>query len=137
MSTKYNNKKVEANGIFFDSYAELRFYERLISLKKAGRIRNFKFQVPLLVLQGFQHNGKKVQKMQYVADFVVEDLDGQEIIIDIKTRLTDTQLFRNKIKTLLFFNPQYNVWIVYAKGSQHKKVFSVKVLYGSKQNRII
>lgn len=137
MTTKYNNKKVEAYGVLFDSYAELRFYEKLITLKKERRIRDFKFQVPLLILQSFQHNGKKVQKMEYIADFLVEDFDGQEIIIDIKTKLTDTQLFRNKIKTLLFFNPQYNVWVVYSKGSQHKKIFSVKVLYGSKQNRII
>lgn len=137
MATKYRNQKVEAYGIMFDSYAELRFYEKLLILKEKGHIQDFKFQVSLLVLHGFQHNGKKVQKMEYIADFVVEDNTGQEIIIDIKTKLTDTQLFRNKIKTLLFFNPKYNVWIVYAKGSQHNKIFSIKSLYGSIKNTII
>lgn len=133
---KYKNKKVSAYNLEFDSYAELRFYEKLVDLKERGLIKDFRFQVSFLVLQGFQHKSKKVRKMDYLSDFVVEDLDGEEIIIDIKTDFTDTQLFRNKIKTLLFFNPNYNFWIVYAKGSQHHKTFTVKELYGSKKNNI-
>lgn len=88
-AAKYSNKKVEIDGIVFDSKKEARTYAELKLLKAAGEIKDFARQVSfeLVPAQYQEANGKKkcIEKaVTYKADFVVEHLDGERSVIDCK-----------------------------------------------------
>ena len=52
---KYNAKKVEIDGIVFDSRAEGRFYEHLLDLMHDGIVESFEMQKPYTLLDKFPH----------------------------------------------------------------------------------
>jgi hypothetical protein len=81
---KYGNKKTIIDGITFDSKAEAKYYEQLKWLKQAKEIKSFKLQPRYILQDGFIKNGKKYRKIEYVADFEVQKLDGTTEVIDIK-----------------------------------------------------
>jgi len=99
-ASKYNAKRVEVDGIKFDSKKEARRYQQLKLLERAGEISNLRLQVPFY----FEVNGGPVtfdtgRKMFYKADFVYYDeLLGKEIVEDAKGKDTDA----SKIKRALF-----------------------------------
>ena len=67
---KYRNKKVEADGLKFDSQREYKRYCQLILLQKLGEISELKIQVPFeLVSKQKKLNGKFEQPVRYIADF--------------------------------------------------------------------
>jgi hypothetical protein len=61
--SKYNNEKVEVDGIIFDSKKEERYYQDLKLLKKAGEVKDFTLQPEFVPLKGFTHqkSGQKVR----------------------------------------------------------------------------
>lgn len=86
---KYHNKKVEYNGLKFDSQGEFKYYLYLKSLEDKGIITDLKLQVPFEC----RVNGKKICK--YIADFTYNDEFGFHVV-DFKG--VETAVFRLKKK---------------------------------------
>lgn len=96
--SKYHNKKVEVDGIVFDSQREVRVYEDLKREKAAGNIKGFDRQVKFVLIpaqretvhvtdeKGRIKEKQKVVELAvtYVADFVVEHLNGTKTVVDAK-----------------------------------------------------
>lgn len=130
---KYNNKKIEHNGLKFDSQFEYRYYLYLIRKKAHGEIKDFttnrkhtKFQI----LKGYYHKGVKVRDINYVADFVITRNDDSIIIVDTKSPQTaKLQHFKDKIKLLLEQNPELDFWVVMEPQKHH---FVTYLQHGSK-----
>jgi hypothetical protein len=76
---KYRNNRVKVDGFCFDSQLEADYYADLKLQLRAGAIRGFCRQ-PRFPL---------VENREYVADFIVFNLDGTAEIIDTKGILTD------------------------------------------------
>lgn len=98
---KYHNKRVEYEGIVFDSLKEKRRYCQLQLLEKQGMISNLRLQVPFELIPAIYEDEivqlktktkvkkKLIQKATtYVADFVYETMG--------KTIVEDTKGFRTK-----------------------------------------
>lgn len=98
---KYHNKRVEYEGIVFDSLKEKRRYCQLQLLEKQGMISNLRLQVPFELIPAIYEDEMvqlktktKVKKKliqratTYVADFVYETKG--------KTIVEDTKGFRTK-----------------------------------------
>lgn len=99
---KYNNKKVEHNGIKFDSKKELKFYLQLLERQEKGEVTNIKLQVPYTLQPSFKFNGKTIRAITYKADFVYNDLiDGKEHIVDTKGFKTEVYKIKKKIMLYL------------------------------------
>lgn len=95
---KYGNKKVEVDGITFDSKIEARYYQYLKQLKKQGIVKDFELQPKFILLERFKKNGKTFRSIEYIADFKVEYPNGYVEVVDIKGM--ETKDF--KIKRKLF-----------------------------------
>ena len=95
--TKYNNKKIVADGILFDSKEEYRYYELLKQKKAQGLIVNFELQPKYLLQPLFKYNGKTIRAIHYIADFLIYHLDGTEEVIDIKGMAVPVALMKRKM----------------------------------------
>lgn len=93
---KYHNKKVEYEGIVFDSLKEKRRYCQLQIMEKSGIISDLRLQVPFELIPAVYEDEviqmktkSKVKKRcvqratTYVADFVYKR-DGKTIVEDTK-----------------------------------------------------
>lgn len=99
---KYRNKKVEINGIVYDSKKEAKRHQELLLLEKAGEIMNLQRQVKFVLIptqrepdtigpKGGIHKGKVIEKeCAYIADFTYWDVDNGELVVE------DTKGFRTK-----------------------------------------
>ena len=121
---KYNAKKVEIDGIVFDSRAEGRFYEHLLDLMHDGVVESFGMQKPYTLLDKFPHpkTGKTIRAIKYVPDFEVIYTDGRVEVVDVKGMQTD--VFRMKCKLFMF---RYQIPLVLVKYNRTTKKF-VEVL---------
>lgn len=93
--TKYGSKKVEKDGIMFDSKKEAKRYQELLLLEKAGAIRDLQRQVKYVLIpsQYSTVNGKKrcvERECAYIADFVYWDMQEDKQVVE------DTKGFRTK-----------------------------------------
>ena len=104
--SKYRAKKVEIDGIIFDSKAEGEFYRLLKKMKVSGEVKKFALQPKFELQPKYRQKGtnKAVQAITYTADFDVTMADGTREIIDIKGFPTD--VFRLKQK---MFEYKYGV----------------------------
>lgn len=93
---KYHNKKVEYNGIKFDSVKEKNRYIGLKQLEKLGVIQNLQRQVKYELQPSFKLNGKTVRSITYIADFVYIQ-DGMEVIEDVKGMRTKEYILKKKM----------------------------------------
>jgi len=84
--SKYNNKKIEIDGVIFDSLKEGNRFKELILLQRSGEIKDLKIQVP------FELVPKQVgeRPVTYKADFTYYDNRKQQMIVE------DTKGFRTK-----------------------------------------
>lgn len=94
---KYGNKKVEVDGITFDSALEARYYKHLKLLKKQGIVKDFELQPKFELLESFKKNGKTYRAITYNADFKVEYADGRIEVIDVKGMVTQQFELRRKL----------------------------------------
>ena len=99
--SKYRNKKVNVDGIWFDSQREARRYGELKLLQRGGYISDLRLQVPYELLPNQKDiDGKVIErKVRYIADFVYTDKDGREVVEDAKGMRTE--VYRLKRKLLL------------------------------------
>ena len=89
---KYGNRKVEINGMKFDSQHEADYYfTNLLILYRAGRLKLLARQVPFDLPGG----------IKYVADFVTVDTEGNVAVIDAKSEATrKNRVYINKKKQM-------------------------------------
>lgn len=103
---KYGSKKVEVNGIIFDSNKEAKRYQELSLLEKAGEIQNLQRQVKYVLIPTQYFNvyqdGKFKKKVcaerecSYKADFVYQE-NGQTIVEDTKGFRTKDYIIKRKL----------------------------------------
>ena len=93
--SKYNAKKVEYNGMTFDSKRELKRYKELEILLNNGEITDLQRQVKYVLIpaqrepdiigkKGGVKKGKTIEKeCAYIADYVYKE-DGETVVEDVK-----------------------------------------------------
>ena len=106
---KYHNKRVEYNGLVFDSLKEKRRYCELLLLQKRGIISDLRLQVPFELIPAIYEDVEKQLKtkvkivskcvqraVNYIADFVYV-ADGKTIVEDTKGFRTKEYEFKKKM----------------------------------------
>lgn len=103
------------DGIIFDSELEMRYYRDVVKPKYlSGEISYYELQKKYILQEKFEHNGKSVLPITYVADFYIEYADGTSAVLDTKGNPDSVA----KIKRKLFWNKYPNIdyrWIVHVK----------------------
>jgi hypothetical protein len=94
--SKYNAKKVEIDGIRFDSVKESRRFLELKAMQEAEIISDLRRQVKYVLIpaqrepetvgkRGGKIKGKLLEReCSYVADFVYKDAQGNTVVEDVK-----------------------------------------------------
>lgn len=105
--TKYGNKKLEVNGVKFDSKLELVCYDLLNKLNF-----EFEFQKKIILIDGFRYNRKAIRPITLTVDFVVKH-NNIDYYIDIKGFATDVSKIKYKmLRYQLKDNPKTDVlWL--------------------------
>ncbi len=93
---KYHAKKCKVDGIMFDSYKEMRRYQELKLLQRAGKIKGLELQPEFILQESFEYRGKKIRAIKYIADFRYWQ-DGKEIVEDTKGFKTKEYLIKKKL----------------------------------------
>ena len=101
---KYNNQKIEIDGLKFDSIKESRRYAELKQMEKSGIIHDLNMQVAFILQEGFRDkNGNKQQPIKYIADFTYYDEEDKLIIEDVKSPATrKNAVYRLKKKMMAY-----------------------------------
>lgn len=92
---KYHAKKITTQDGRFDSQAEMRRWEELKILERAGEIKNLQRQVRFEIIPKIG----RLRAIFYVADFVY-DLGGKAVVEDKKG--FKTRLYRLKARLMLW-----------------------------------
>ena len=110
-NNKYHATKCEYNGEQFDSRREMRRFQELLLLERAGRLTNLKRQIKYVLIPSqykvYERYGKKGQRLKdkkellerevsYIADFVYE-MDGKTIVEDAKGVQTKDYIIKRKL----------------------------------------
>ena len=96
--SKYNNIRVQYNDKWFDSKKEMRRYQQLELLQRAGKIKNLCCQVTYNLLPTTRIGGQTQRKTTYIADFVYWDIEKDcEVIEDAKGMRTDVYKIKRKL----------------------------------------
>lgn len=111
-TSKYNAKKVEIDGIKFDSKAEGEYYLHLKQQVTERQILGFERQKRMLLQEGFSVEGVKgkIRPIFYVVDFIITENDGTLTYVDVKGMETD--VFKLKKKQ---FMKRYNTALLKVK----------------------
>lgn len=107
---KYKNIKTVIDDITFDSKKEADYYCQLKILKRAGEIKDFGLQQRYELLPTFKKNGTTYRAITYVADFVIDNLDGTTDVVD--TKGVETQVFKIKQKLFEYMYPDLELKII-------------------------
>lgn len=100
--TKYGNRKTELDGMTFDSRKEANRYAELKILQKSGWISDLECQHPFVLQPGFEHEGKRIQPIKYIADFTYL-CDGKTVVEDVKSPATrKDKVYQLKKKMMLY-----------------------------------
>lgn len=94
--SKYRSKKVEVDGITFDSKKEADRYLELKLLVRAKKIQNLKLQVPFELYPTHKSEGVTIRGKKYIADFVYTQ-DGKTVVEDVKGYRTDEYKRKRKM----------------------------------------
>ena len=108
---KYGNKKIEYDGITFDSKKEARRYSQLKLLQQAGQISDLELQKSFELVpaqyETYERYGKKGQRIKdgkrcieksvtYKADFVYTE-NGKLVVEDTKGMKTTEYIIKRKL----------------------------------------
>lgn len=107
---KYRNKKIEIDGIIFDSIKESVRYKQLKLLERAGLIKDLKLQTTFELQPSFKKNNKTIRAITYKADFDYMTKDGRHIVEDVKG--IETEVFKLKKKMFEYKYPNLEIKIV-------------------------
>ena len=94
---KYGNRKVERDGIEFDSMKEAHRYCELKLMQRAGVISDLQLQVSFELIPTQRIDGKVVERaVNYVADFVYKQ-NGLTVVEDTKGYKTPEYIIKRKL----------------------------------------
>lgn len=111
MKSKYHSKKININGITYDSKKEYRRHCELNLLERAGSITDLQTQVKFVLIpaqyETFERYGKKGQRLKdgtrciekecaYYADFVYMQ-NGKKVVEDTKGVRTTEYVIKRKL----------------------------------------
>ena len=94
---KYNARKVTIDGHRFDSKREAERYGELKLLERAGEIRDLELQPRFTLQDSFIRKGKRYREIDYIADFVYQDAEGNRIVEDVKGMKTEVYKIKRKM----------------------------------------
>ena len=101
---KYLNKKVELDGIKFDSKLEAKRYSELKLLEKEGLISFLTLQEKFILQEKFRYRGKSIREIAYVCDFRYFDNRTKETVVE-DTKGFVTKEYALKRKMFMFKYP--------------------------------
>lgn len=97
--SKYRNKKVEVDGIKFDSKKEAARYRELKLLERCGAISELQLQVKFVLIP----KQKGERECSYYADFVYKNDKDEVIVEDVKASPKyQTDVYKIKKKLMLY-----------------------------------
>ena len=112
---KYHSKKVEYNGLKFDSKHEARRYQDLSIMQQAGEIKDLRRQVKYILIpaqrepatvgaRGGIKQGKLLEReCAYIADFVYTVTEtGQTVVEDTKGMRTKDYIIKRKLMLFIY-----------------------------------
>lgn len=100
---KYGNKKIEFQGLKFDSKKELQRYLELKDFESRGLISELRLQVSFELAPGvkFSNEPQKKPALRYFADFTYI-MDDALIVEDVKSKITrEDKVYRIKKHLML------------------------------------
>jgi hypothetical protein len=98
MKNKYFNKKTKGS----DSKIEVKRYNELLLLEKAGLIRNIQKQPQFILQEGFRYKGEACRNIKYTADFQYFCNEKQKTIIEELKSSYTAKLADYRIRVRLF-----------------------------------
>lgn len=105
--SKYHSRKIEIDGILFDSKKEAEHYKVLCLREKAGEIDQLELQPKfrLLPSQKFEHMDNE-RPLDYIADFQYREIrTGRIVVEDVKGMRTKDYIIKRKL--FKFTHPTY------------------------------
>ena len=91
-------KKVEHNGIVFDSKEELEYYLLLLDREKKGEIEDLRIHKSFTLIPSYRLGAKIIKPLTYEADFVFFDNELDcERVIDVKGFADDVFKLKKKL----------------------------------------
>ena len=111
-----NTSTRTCDGIVFDSVFEIRYYKEIVCPKmESGELVAYELQKKYNLQPGFTRNdGKKVQPIDYVADFYLEFSDGHTEVIDTKGYPDSVCKMKRKLFWYCYPDLEYH-WLTYVK----------------------
>lgn len=102
---KYGNKKIEVDGMVFDSKKEFKRWQELRLLQRAGEITELNRQVPFMLLPSQRTpEGAAVRAVEYIADFTYRDKRGAFVVEDVKGFRTKDYILKKKLMLFIHGN---------------------------------
>ena len=96
--SKYSNRKVNIDGITFDSKKEANRYKELKILENIGKISNLELQPVYVLQESFKYKGKNIRAIKYIGDFeYVDAKTGKTVLEDTKGFKTKDYLIKIKL----------------------------------------
>ena len=111
---KFNAKKIEYNGITFDSTVEKNYYIELQQKVKNGEIKSFSIQPKYILQDKFTKFDKHYREISYSPDFMIINNDDSITLVDVKGFSTVASELRKKLFDYKFRDIRL-VWITYVK----------------------
>lgn len=109
-----NPEKRTYDGTVYDSVMEMRFYVEWLTPKvESGEISKCEKQVPFVLQDAFEYNGKHIREISYVADFVCTYSNGQTLVIDTKGFPDAACLLKRKMFWHRYPEIEY-IWMTYS-----------------------
>ena len=102
---KYGARKVEFEGLKFDSTMEFHYYQYLQRQKEIGEILDIELQTVFLLQPKFRYKDKAIREINYKSDFKVTYKDGSVIVFDVKG-MPPTPDFKLKWKMLKYLHQE-------------------------------
>lgn len=96
--SKYRAVKTTIDDITFDSLKEARRYKELKVLERAGVITNLHLQVPYILIP----KSKYGRAIKYITDFVYSDVNGNQIVEDVKGIKTPVYRLKKRMMAELY-----------------------------------
>ena len=111
---KFNAKKIEYDGIIFDSKVECEYYKELMNKVKNGEIKSFSIQPKYILQDKFTKYGKNYREITYSPDFMIVNNDDSITLVDVKGFSTPASELRKKLFDFQYPTIQL-IWLTYVK----------------------
>lgn len=111
---KFNAKKIEYDGIIFDSKTECDYFIHLKEKVKSGEIKSFTTQPNYVLQPKFTKYNKHYREISYSPDFMIVNNDDSITLVDVKGFSTQASEMRRKMFDYQFPNIEL-IWITYVK----------------------